>query len=232
MPFTFQVGCIRKSALAPCFGPKSGQHPTSITLRPRSVMAQATTRQLWMDFVPYSITERGPHIVPQRFLGAARWRTVRESTRYFIDDHTRPYCFYPVEFHFAQVCWVEITWNPIDQCWDVLCPLHPRYQCKIPYPVPPVVEWGPLDGEEDTEQQELAEPTPQQAASDTTEDSEELEHSGHSLTPRTHASTDPVIVDLTIAAKSIHIHEPMATFTIQTAQETVTLPPINPVTGH
>ena len=39
-------------------------------------MAQATTRQWWTDFVPYSITERGPHIVPQRFLGAARWRTV------------------------------------------------------------------------------------------------------------------------------------------------------------
>ena len=43
---------------------------------------------------------------------------------------------------------------------------------------------------------------------------------------------DPLITDLTIAAESIHIHDPMAMFTIQMAQETVTLPPINPATGH
>ena len=47
-----------------------------------------------------------------------------------------------------------------------------------------------------------------------------------------HASTDPVIVDLTLTAESIRIHDPMATFTIQAAQETATLLPINPATGH
>ena len=195
-------------------------------------MAQATTRQQWTDFVPYSITERGPRIVPQRFLGVARWRTVRESTGYFIDNPTRPYRYYPIEFHFAQACWVEITWNPIDRRWDIIRPLHPHYQCEIPYPVPPVIEWGPLDGAEEMEPQEPAEVAPQQVESDTTKDSEGSEHSGRSLTPQTHTSTDPIITDLTIAAESIHIHEPMATFTIQTVQETVMLPPINPATGH
>ena len=39
-------------------------------------------------------------------------------------------------------------------------------------------------------------------------------------------------MDLTITAESIRIHNPMATFTIQTVQETVTLPPINPAIRH
>ena len=125
---------------------------------------------------------------------------------------------------------MEITWNPIDRHWDI-CPLHPQYQCEIPYPVPPVIEWGPLDGEEE-EPQTTEELTMQQAMSDTTKDSEESEHSGHSPMPQTHASTDPIITDLTIAAESIHIHEPMATFTVQMAQETITLPPINLATRH
>ena len=97
--------------------------------------------------------------------------------------------------------------------------------------MPPTIEWGPLDGEEE-ELQTTEELTLQQAMSDTTEDSKELECSGRSPTPQTHASTDSVIADLTIAAESIRIHEPMATFTIQAAQETITLPPINLTTGH
>ena len=185
-----------------------------------------------MDFVPYSLTERGQCIVPRRFLGAARWRTVRDSTGYFIDDPTRSYQFYPVEFHFAQACWVEVTWNPIDRQWDCICPLHPHYQCEIPYPVPPVIEWGPLDGDEDTAPQEAAEEVPPPAESDTTEDSEESERSECSPTPQTHTSTDPAIADLTLAAESIRIHDPMATFTIQAAPETATLLLINPATGH
>ena len=143
-----------------------------------------------------------------------------------------PYHFYPVEFHFAQVCWVEVTWNPIDRCWDVIQPLHPHHQCEILYPVPPVIEWGPLDKEEDTKPQASVEEAPPLAESDTTEDSKESECSECSPTPQTHTPTDPIIVDLTIAAELIHIHKPMATFTIQTAQDTVTLPLINPATGH
>ena len=155
---------------------------------------------------------------------------VQDSTGYFIDDPTRPYCFYPIKFHVSQACWVEITWNPLDRCWDVIHPLHLCYQCKIPHPVPPTIEWGPLDGEEDKELQNVGETAIQQATSDTTEDSEELEHSGRSPTPQTQTSTDLVIANLIITAESIHIHKPMATFTVQMIQETVTLPPINPVT--
>ena len=65
-----------------------------------------------------------------------------------------------------------------------------------------------------------------------TEDSEESERLERSPTPQTHASTDPIIADLTIAAESIHIHDPMATFTIQVEPATATLLPINPATGH
>ena len=104
-------------------------------------MANATTRHRWTDFAPHSLQTRGERIVPQRFLGATRWRTVRGDTGYFIDDATRPSCFYPVEFNFAHACWVETTWNPIDRRWDVIRPLGPQYQCDIYEPIPHVSEW-------------------------------------------------------------------------------------------
>ena len=188
-------------------------------------MANATTRHRWTDFVPHSLQARGERIVPQHFLGAARWRTVRGDTRYFIDDATRPSRFYPVEFNFAHTCWVEITWNPIDRRWDVIRPLGPQYQCNIYEPIPHVSDWGPLDGQE----------APNKPSDDSHSTSEHTSQGEVSQGPNTtHASTDPVVTDLALAAESIHIYEPMATFTMQAAvqEEHANLPPIHPQTGH
>ena len=192
-------------------------------------MANATTQHWWTDFVPHSLEARGEWIVPQRFLGAARWRTVRGDTGYFIDKATRPSHFYPVEFNFAHVCWVETTWNPIDRRWDVIRPLGPQYQCDIYEPIPHVSDWGPLDG------QEVHNEPP---SNDSHSDSDASEHTSQGEVSQgpntTHASTDSVVTDLALAAESIHIYEPMATFTMQAAvqEEHANLPPIHPQTGH
>ena len=103
------------------------------------------------------------------------------------------------------MCWVETTWNPIDWRWDVIRPLGPQYQCDIYEPIPHISDWGPLNGQEVSQGPNT-----------------------------THASTDPVVTDLALAAESIHIYEPMATFTMQAAaqEEHINLPPIHPQTGH
>ena len=184
---------------------------------------------MWTDFVPHSLEARGEQIVPQHFLGAAWWRTVRGDTGYFIDDVTRPSRFYPVEFNFTHVCWVETTWNLIDRRWDVIRPLGLQYKCDIYEPIPHVSDWGPLDGQE-------VQNEPQSDDSHT--DSGDLKHTSQGEVSQgpntTHASTDPVVTDLALAAESIHLYELMATFTMQTAaqEEHINLPPIHPQTGH
>ena len=193
------------------------------------IVANATTRHRWTDFVPHSLEARGEWIVPQQFLRAAWWRTVQGDTGYFIDNATRPSCFYPIEFNFAHVCWVETTWNPIDWQWDVIHLLGPQYQCDIYEPIPHVSDWGPLDGQETHNK-------PQSDDSNTESDASEHTSQGEiSQGPNTtHTSTDPIVTDLALAAESIHIYEPMATFTMQATvqEEHVNLPPIHPQMGH
>src|SRR5258707_13064802 len=154
-------------------------------------MADATTRQRWTDFVPYHTAQRGARIVPVRFLGAAHWRTVQGTTGYYIDDPTRPYRFYPVEFNFLRVCWVEVTWNPIDQRWDHVRPLGPQYQCEIRDPPPPLTEWGRVDGEEEESSE----------SNEETSEDEDQPRSTEAEVSR--APTDPIITELAAAAESI-----------------------------
>ncbi len=77
-------------------------------IKTKLIVARHTTRERWA-FAPYSIEERGERNVPLIYLKTARWRTVRGSTRYFINIPTRPSQYYPVEFNHIYVCWCEIT---------------------------------------------------------------------------------------------------------------------------
>ena len=126
------------------------------------------------------------------------------------------------------MCWVETTWNPIDRRWDVIRLLGPQYQCDIYEPIPHVSDWGPLDGQE----------VHNEPSDDSHSESDISEHTSQGVVsqgPNTmHTSTDPVVTDLALAAESIHIYKPMATFTMQTAaqEEHVNLPPIRPQIGH
>ncbi|KAH9160217.1 hypothetical protein EDB89DRAFT_1915035 [Lactarius sanguifluus] len=90
-----------------------------VTLRPRSPTVAFTTRDQWTSFQPYSLERRGERNVPEQFLRAARWREYRGDTGYFVDFAGGPTRFRPVEFNFENVCWTEVTWNPIDNRWDV-----------------------------------------------------------------------------------------------------------------
>ncbi|KAH9162350.1 hypothetical protein EDB89DRAFT_1913312 [Lactarius sanguifluus] len=84
-----------------------------------------TTQDQWRDFQPYSLNRRGDRNVPTRFLEAARWKTYRGDEGYFINYTTGPIWYRPVEFNFEHVCWTEVTWNPIDNCWDIMQEKYP-----------------------------------------------------------------------------------------------------------
>ncbi|KAH9171421.1 hypothetical protein EDB89DRAFT_1906896 [Lactarius sanguifluus] len=68
----------------------------------------------------YSLERRGDRNVPEQFLQAARWREYRGDTGYFVDFASGPTRYRAVEFNFDNVCWTEVTWNPIDNRWDTL----------------------------------------------------------------------------------------------------------------
>ena len=103
----------------------------NITLRPSSLtVACLTTKDCWV-FAPYSIEERGEQDVPLIYLKEARWRTIRGSTRYFVNIPTRPSQYYPVEFNHNFVCWTEIVWDAPQNQWNIIRPVGPDYRSDI-----------------------------------------------------------------------------------------------------
>ncbi|KAH9031268.1 hypothetical protein EDB84DRAFT_1562286 [Lactarius hengduanensis] len=99
------------------------------------------------DFQTYYLKRRGERNVPILFLGAARWRQYRGDEGYFVDFASGPTRFRAVEFNFEHSCWVEVTWNPIDNRWDAVRPAGRNYNCDIDARNLPVgTNWGPIDG--------------------------------------------------------------------------------------
>ena len=136
-----------------------------------------TTRDRWginRTFRPYIIERRGERNVPQIYLGAARWRTIRGDTGYYVNIPTRPSQWYPVEFNFENLCWVEIAWNAPQNYWDVLRPAGLEYCCDIPEcDVQTRGNWGPIDGQDETNASGSSRtPAPSEASEETAEDDE------------------------------------------------------------
>ncbi|KAH9180282.1 hypothetical protein EDB89DRAFT_1900224 [Lactarius sanguifluus] len=49
--------------------------------------------------------------------------------------------------YFKHICWVEVTWNPIDNWWDTVRPAGPSYNCNIDARNVPIhTQWGRIDG--------------------------------------------------------------------------------------
>ncbi|KAH9014841.1 hypothetical protein EDB85DRAFT_1899021 [Lactarius pseudohatsudake] len=146
----------------------------------------------------YSLERRGDRNVPTQFLGAARWREYRGDTGYFVDFASGPSRYQPVEFNFENVCWVEITWNPINSQWDAVRPAGRSYNCDIDTRgLPTREQWGHIDGrpEEEPSTSEPRTPAPSETSGDDNEDSESDQE-------------EPETNEIAQTAESLHITEP------------------------
>src|ERR1700744_2697356 len=94
-------------------------------------MAQYTTRELWRDFTPYSIKNRGERNVPTQYLQEARWGTIRGVMGCFMDIPSRLSWYYPVEFNFKHTCWCEVQRNESQNQWDITRPTNHDFCCNI-----------------------------------------------------------------------------------------------------
>ncbi|KAH8976831.1 hypothetical protein EDB92DRAFT_1823119, partial [Lactarius akahatsu] len=200
-----------------------------------------TTRDQWRNFQTYSLERRGDRNVPVQFLGAARWREYRGETGYFVDFASGPTRYRPVEFNFDHLCWVEITWNPIDNRYDAVRPIGRNYNCDIDSRnLPTRAEWGCIDGqpEEEPSTSEPRTPAPSETSGDDEETNDEESEVGDIIqTAESLRINEP---------ENIEIHPPaeMATTTITevdtaieearriTEEAEAYLRSINPTTGH
>ncbi len=197
-------------------------------------MARITTKERWV-FAPYSIQDRGERDVPLIYLKAARWRTVRGSTGYFVNIPTRPSQYYPVEFNHDFVCWTEITWDAPQNRWNVERPAGPDYRCDIfEDEVQTAGQVGLIDGQ--------TAPTPRTPEPSTEDEEEERESEGSENTAETgipgNTTEEEGLAEL---AESIRINPPeMTTMTepVEIATEGATylrremVGEIHPQTGH
>ncbi|KAH9016609.1 hypothetical protein EDB84DRAFT_1443062 [Lactarius hengduanensis] len=236
--------CLQTVSCSPSRSPSRTKHIDSVTLRPRSFIVAFTTRDQWRTFQPYHLERRGDRNVPILFLGAARWREYRGDEGYFVDFASGPTRFRPIEFNFKHSCWVEVTWNPIDNHWDAIRLAGRNYNCDIDAQNLPVgTNWGPIDGAP-TEEPSTSEPrTPAPS------EGSESEHTSDQESEEEDNETSQLVQQ----AESLHINEPevihinppeMATETItqeelvneevrriQAEAEAILLP-INPETRH
>ena len=154
---------------------------------------------------------------------------------YYVDIPTRPSRYYPVEFNFPHFCWCEVTWSTFHQRWNVTRPTGDEYWCDIfEHEVIRDGDQGPIDGQEDEENnsilQNLRTPAPS-----TTEGSKGEESEQDSATTGEPGNTMEES-QLAALAESIHINPPAEITTItEPVRECITQienPVINPHTGH
>jgi hypothetical protein len=80
-------------------------------------VALQTTREIWASagpFEQYSINGRPQRNIPPAFLKEAVWQVVNGVERYYAKSHAPEESglavWYPVEFNFEHICWVEVHW--------------------------------------------------------------------------------------------------------------------------
>jgi hypothetical protein len=81
------------------------------------VALQQSTREIWAatgPFEQYPISRQPQRNVPSAFLEEAVWQVINRVECYYAKSHTPEESglssWYPVEFNFKQVCWVEVHW--------------------------------------------------------------------------------------------------------------------------
>jgi hypothetical protein len=80
-------------------------------------VALQSTRQIWAALGPfeqYPINGRPQRNVPSAFLKEAVWQVINGVERYYAKSHAPEESglavWYPVEFNFEHICWVEVRW--------------------------------------------------------------------------------------------------------------------------
>jgi hypothetical protein len=95
------------------------------------VVLQQSTRQIWAatgPFEQYPISGQLQRNIPSAFLKEAVWQVINRVEHYYAKSHTPEESglsnWYPVEFNFEQVCWVEVCWvEPVtgEGYWQAFC---------------------------------------------------------------------------------------------------------------
>src|ERR1700761_2507033 len=76
------------------------------------------TGQVWDNFAPYPLEQRGSQDVPNRFLKNTHWREDQGSDRYYTRDH---------------LCWVELHYSRRDGNWNAFCIAEADLGLQIPF---------------------------------------------------------------------------------------------------
>ena len=80
-----------------------------------------TTKFQWLTFKPYTLPPpRGEQNVPEQYLKNAKWEysPYTRTEGYHANSRYDEDTYFPVEFNFDHLCWVEIHWNRHEDHWE------------------------------------------------------------------------------------------------------------------
>ena len=69
------------------------------------------------------LTTRGEQNVPEQYLKNAKWgySSYTGTEGYHANSCYDKDTYFPVEFNFDHLCWVEIHWNRQEEHWEAFC---------------------------------------------------------------------------------------------------------------
>ena len=82
-----------------------------------------TTKFQWSNFKQYALPTRGEQNVPEQYLKNAKWgySPYTGTEGYHANSRYNKDTYFPVEFNFNHLCWVEIHWNRQEEHWEAFC---------------------------------------------------------------------------------------------------------------
>ena len=82
-----------------------------------------TTKFQWSNFKQYTLPTRGEQNVPEQYLKNAKWgySPYTGTEGYHTNSCYNEDTYFPVEFNFDHLCWVEICWNRQEEHWEAFC---------------------------------------------------------------------------------------------------------------
>ena len=91
------------------------------------------TGQVWDNFTPYPLEQRGAQDIPNRFLQNMHWREDQGSDGYYAKSGLVRSHLTPVEFNQDHLCWVELRYSRRDDNWNTFCIAEADLGLQIPF---------------------------------------------------------------------------------------------------